>query len=1127
VGGLDVAMDGENRTKRGRLRLLLASSSVAALLIGSGASAALATTCSINDVGVSVGSVSNSSAINCINIQTSTVTNNVTNAATGTITAGAPRSPPISTGITINNSSIGGTIFNAGKIIAPTAGNGIFVTNNATVSGGIVNSGTISAGAGIFVGANAPSRSSVTLSAFSGGITNSGKISGTGNGIFVGANADIFSSAALSTFSGGIVNSGTISGGGISVGAGAFEASSTMLATFFGGITNTGKISGGGISVGVGAGFYSFAAMLSTFAGGISNSGKISGGGISVSVGADHGSVATLSAFSGGISNSGKISGGGISVLVGANTDGNTVALSTFSGGIVNSGKISGGGISVDVNAGLGSRPTIGTFSGGITNSGKISTTGNGIFVGGHAGVAGGLATVSAFSGGIVNSGKISAGENGIFVGGGASIASFALSTFSGGIRNSGTISAVGRGIVVAGSSTRSNVRGSISTFSGNISNRGTMTGNTGIVIGPDVTFAAASAVVNSGIITGGGGTAIDAGGATSRVIIDQNAGVINGAVKLSANADVLNISGGAINGNIVGQGASDTINFALGSGTFNYAAAYGFSGINQVNINSGAVVLNGANSAANINVNGGTLAGAGTLDPLTVTIHSGATFAPGAPGAPGTTMTITGNLAFQSGALYVAQLNSLATTSAKVSGTAMLNGVVVNAQFASGSYLSKQYTILTAAGGFGGTTFAGVTNTNLPAGASDSLSYDAGHVYLNLNASFTGLTVNQQNVANALSNYFNTTGGIPAQFLGLSPNGLTQMDGEVAVDGEFAAFQIMGQFLNLVLDPFVDGRLGSGVGGVSGRVMGFAPDEETGLPPAIALAYAGVLKAPPMIFDQRWTAWGASYGGGNWTSGNTTTGSSNLTAQTYGFVGGMDYHYSPDTIFGLALGGGGTAWGLAGGLGTGRSDVFQTGIYGITRSGPAYISAALAFANHWMTTSRSAMGDGLTANFDAQSYGARIEGGYRYAVLPALGVTPYAAIQAQDFHTPSYSETDVTGGGFGLSYAAMNATDVRTEFGARFDNPEVVAGMPLLLRARIAWAHDFVSDPSLSAAFESLPGTNFVVNGAPMPQNSALTSAGAELYITPRLTLLAKFDGEFAPGSQTYAGSGTLRYTW
>jgi outer membrane autotransporter protein len=141
--------------------------------------------------------------------------------------------------------------------------------------------------------------------------------------------------------------------------------------------------------------------------------------------------------------------------------------------------------------------------------------------------------------------------------------------------------------------------------------------------------------------------------------------------------------------------------------------------------------------------------------------------------------------------------------------------------------------------------------------------------------------------------------------------------------------------------------------------------------------------------------------------------------------------------------------------------------------------------------------------------------------------VTPYAAVQAQDFHTPSYSETDVSGGGFGLSNAAMNATDIRSELGARFDDPTLLAGMPLILRARLAWAHDWVSDPALGAVFESLPGSSFVVNGAPLPQNSALTSVGAELFITPRWTFLAKFDGEFAPGSQTYAGTGTLRYAW
>ena len=467
------------------------------------------------------------------------------------------------------------------------------------------------------------------------------------------------------------------------------------------------------------------------------------------------------------------------------------------------------------------------------------------------------------------------------------------------------------------------------------------------------------------------------------------------------------------------------------------------------------------------------------------------------------------------------------------VGGTASLagtvQGVVLPAPYAKGD----TFTILQAGSGLTG-TFSGFINP----GFSGTFTYTPSDALLTLTAAKLGadggLNVNQQNVATAINNYFNGGGTLTPSFapiFGLTGgnlgNALSQISGETAADAERGAFQLMNEFLGLMLDPFVAGRFGSGGASGGGLVMGFAPEELASLPPDVALAYASVLKAPPSTpFEQRWTTWGAAYGGANLTNGDSAVGSSNLSAQTYGFAAGMDYHYSPDTIFGFALGGGGTDWSFATG-GSGRSDAFQTGVYGITRSGPAYLAAALAFANHWMTTNRAALGDELTANFDAQSYGARLEGGYRYAVLPTLGVTPYAALQAQDFHAPSYSETDVTGGGFGLSYAAMNATDLRTELGSRFDAPTLIAVMPLVLRGRLAWAHDFVSDPSLSAAFESLPGSSFIVNGAPLPQNSALTSAGAELFVTPRLTLLVNFDGEFAQGSQTYAGSGTLRYRW
>jgi uncharacterized protein with beta-barrel porin domain len=82
-----------------------------------------------------------------------------------------------------------------------------------------------------------------------------------------------------------------------------------------------------------------------------------------------------------------------------------------------------------------------------------------------------------------------------------------------------------------------------------------------------------------------------------------------------------------------------------------------------------------------------------------------------------------------------------------------------------------------------------------------------------------------------------------------------------------------------------------------------------------------------------------------------------------------------------------------------------------------------------------------------------------------------------------------------------------------------------LTLRGRIAWAHDWVSDPTLAAAFQTLSAASFIVNGATPAKNSTLTSAGAELGLANGITLLAKFDGEFASHSSTYGGTGSIRY--
>lgn len=177
---------------------------------------------------------------------------------------------------------------------------------------------------------------------------------------------------------------------------------------------------------------------------------------------------------------------------------------------------------------------------------------------------------------------------------------------------------------------------------------------------------------------------------------------------------------------------------------------------------------------------------------------------------------------------------------------------------------------------------------------------------------------------------------------------------------------------------------------------------------------------------------------------------------------------------------------------------------------------------------------DHLVADFDANNIGARLEGGYRFAI-PNLGwpgqsgFTPYAAVQAQAFRTPSYSEAALSGASdFALSYNARTTTVTRTELGTWLDwSTPVDYGTRLTLFSRAAWAHDDWSAPNIIAGFQSLPGSSFLVTGAAPASDLLLASAGLQVGFRNGFSLGAQFDGEFAQNSQMYSGMGWVRYSW
>ena len=1006
---------------------------------------------------------------------------------------------------------------------------GIFDMQSGTVSAVLTGAGSLQkttagtvtlSGANTYTGATTITTGTLALSGF-GDVSSSSSVT-VGNGATFDVSASGFFFVPIATLAGSgtvqlggnglvIVNGSTEFSGAINGGGGLEIFSGTQTLSGINSYTNVTQIDRGATLALKGAGsiasssyvgFNSLGSGLATLDISQTSSGASVGGladsaGIGrVSLGSQTLTITNGSSFAGVIQDGGIAGGTGGSLIISAPGFGQDLSgVNTYTGSTTITG-----------NALL----TL-SGNGSIASSSGLNLTGAGATF--DISASSGNQTIKDLSG--VAGSTIQLGANSLTVGTANS------TSFAGSIDGSG-------GLVKAGTGTL--------TFSG----ANSYTGNTSITNGTLTLTGAGTLGAITNAVTVNGATAIlNLGGTTQTqnggVSLQAGGTIQNGTLSSTATFDM---QSGTVSAALAGTGA------LIKSGT----STVTLSGVNTytgpTTVNGGTLSVNGSiASSSGLTVNaGGSIGGNGILPSTTI---NGGTLAPG--NSIGT-LSINGNLVLTSAAAYIVEVSPTQADRTNVTGTATLAGTV-QAVFGPGSYIARTYTILSAAGGRSG-TFGSLTTSGLPAGLAAALSYTGTDAILNLTAVLGqqpttpgqqplpngALSGNQLNVANSLNGFFNNGGTLPPGFVtifgltgGNLGNALSQLSGEAATGAQQAGFQMGSQFLNLMLDPFVDGR--SGVAGTSGPALGFAPERDAALPSDIALAYSSVLKAPAMQaqpYAPRWSAWGGAYGGSNKTSGDPAVlGSHDLAARTAGFAGGLDYRLSPDSVVGLALAGGGTNWSLANGLGGGKSDAFQAGIYGATKYGPAYLAAAFAFTNHWMSTDRFAVGDHLTASFNAQSYGGRIESGYRFATWYG-GITPYAAIQAQSFRTPGYSETDTTGGGFALAYNSRTGTDTRSELGTRFDRVlALYTNAVLSLRARVAWAHDWVSDPMLAPVFQALPGASFIVNGATPAKNSALASAGTELRLANGIALLAKFDGEFASRSSTYAGTGTVRYTW
>jgi uncharacterized protein with beta-barrel porin domain len=984
----------------------------------------------------------------------------------------------------------------------------------------------------------------------------------TNNGMVTGANSGIYlQSQSTLTNAGTIIGNGVYSNGVYLKGGGSVtnQAGGTIGGTrsgvrVFGGgtVTNAGTMTGGRYGVYLLGGgsvtnhsgdtISGYNIGVRVFGGGgtVTNAGTITGTsrfGIYLRAG---GSVINQA----GGTASGKYNGVYVAGAAGTVTNAGTITATNFFGvRLVAGGSVTNqaGGVIIAGNSGV-------YVNGGgtVTNAGTITGTGNyGVFLSGGGSVIG-------QAGGV-----ISGGAFGIRV-----------DNVAGTVTNAGTITGTRNGVVLLAGGSVTNqtggvIRGSsyygvVLNTPGTVTNAGTITGSRagafllggsltnqagGVISGGNYGVRVTGTVTNAGAITGGiNSVRLDGSGANTLTL--QTGSVLNGTALGST-------AGGATNALIL-QGAGTANNSFVNFNTLDVQASGIWTLGGTASLSSTALVESGTlsvtgnlSSAATLTVNSGaTLAGTGTVTTTSgIFINSGGAVQGGVPGATGT-LSVSGNLTFNSGGILSTIVTSAAASLVSVGGAAALGGGMVQATSPTNSFrFNSPYTILTSSG-LGGSRFSALTT---PTGTMGSLSYPGNNVQLTLTSALgqlNGLNTNQRAVATVLDTAFNMpgsqTGALGGIFAGNIAQNLTQVSGETAVGSQQTTFDAMTQFLGVMTDPFIGGR-GEGATGGAGATP-FAEEGEganayaaNGKPRSKSErdAYAMFTKAPPAAsFTQRWSVWGAGFGGSQTTDGNATLGSNTATSRLGAVAVGADYRFSPDTIAGFALAGGGTNFSVANG-GTGRSDLFQAGAFVRHTVGPAYIAAALAYGWQDITTDRTvtvAGTDQLRARFNANAWSGRIEGGYRFVTpwIGGIGITPYAAGQFTTFDLPAYAEQAIVGSNqFALAFGAKSVTDTRSELGVRTDKSWAMQSAILTLRGRLAWAHDFNPDRSIGATFQSLPGASFVVNGAAQASDSALTTASAEIKWMNGWSAAATFEGEFSDVTRSYAGKGVVRYTW
>ncbi|MGZ2402923.1 autotransporter outer membrane beta-barrel domain-containing protein [Rhizobium ruizarguesonis] len=277
-----------------------------------------------------------------------------------------------------------------------------------------------------------------------------------------------------------------------------------------------------------------------------------------------------------------------------------------------------------------------------------------------------------------------------------------------------------------------------------------------------------------------------------------------------------------------------------------------------------------------------------------------------------------------------------------------------------------------------------------------------------------------------------------------------------------------------------------------------------------------------------RCAAWGSVFGSRSSQSGD---GNVALTKSTVdGFITGIDTAVFDNWRLGVMAGYSRLTFNTAERHSSGSSDNYTIGTYTGTEwaasGGAIDLRTGLSYAWHNVEMNRSiafaGFNDNLSADYDAETFHAFGELGYKLNIAPGSILESYANLAYVHVRTDAFSEKSPNGAALSVHADSMDTT--LSTLGLRASTGFDLDGRAAAARVDLGWRHAYGDVIPASTASFAIGSTSFTSTGNVIGRDTALVEAGFDLQLNKNTTLGLAYEGQFGSGVTQNGVKANLR---